>query len=234
MNREREEAEEPLFANPRNAAAGTMRNLDPALVARRGLGAFTYQLVGRRVSGRMRQMLTAMRGWGLPVEPHWRRCAGIDEVVAFCAEWSEKRRIARVRNRRRRRQGGRSGAAGAARGDREVSTVGDCLQVSRAAGDDRPRGHRGERGPHRRGDALCRAQAGTAGRLDDLHGDPPQRGGHRAEGSAAGRPRAGREGRRCHSEGREGHPAASGGHAQAGAVADAEALPRVRESTASR
>ena len=45
MNREREEAGEPLFQNPRNAAAGTMRNLDPALVSKRGLGAFTYQVV---------------------------------------------------------------------------------------------------------------------------------------------------------------------------------------------
>ena len=47
MNREREDAGEPLFANPRNAAAGTMRNLDPALVAKRGLGAFMYQVVRR-------------------------------------------------------------------------------------------------------------------------------------------------------------------------------------------
>ncbi|PWT85600.1 MAG: DNA ligase (NAD(+)) LigA [Blastocatellia bacterium] len=45
MNREREEAGEPLFANPRNAAAGTMRNLDPALVAKRGLGALVYQVI---------------------------------------------------------------------------------------------------------------------------------------------------------------------------------------------
>src|SRR5438874_1466140 len=45
MNKEREDAGEPLFANPRNAAAGTMRNLDPSLVAKRGLGAFTYQIV---------------------------------------------------------------------------------------------------------------------------------------------------------------------------------------------
>src|SRR5438093_11511624 len=45
MNREREDAGEPLFANPRNAAAGTMRNLDPALVSKRGLSAFTYQIV---------------------------------------------------------------------------------------------------------------------------------------------------------------------------------------------
>src|SRR4029079_18160153 len=44
-NEEREREGEPLFQNPRNAAAGTMRNLDPSLVARRRLGAFTYQVV---------------------------------------------------------------------------------------------------------------------------------------------------------------------------------------------
>src|SRR3954468_5224189 len=45
ITREREQAGEPLYANPRNVAAGTMRNLDPGLVARRKLGAFTYQVV---------------------------------------------------------------------------------------------------------------------------------------------------------------------------------------------
>src|SRR3954466_1517716 len=45
INREREQAGEPLYANPRNVAAGTVRNLDPGLVARRKLGAFTYQVV---------------------------------------------------------------------------------------------------------------------------------------------------------------------------------------------
>src|SRR2546425_5839703 len=72
MNREREDAGEPLFANPRNAAAGTMRNLDPALVAKRGLSAFTYQVVfGGRDTLPSAQTthadsLRAMRAWGLP------------------------------------------------------------------------------------------------------------------------------------------------------------------------
>ncbi len=96
MNREREEAGEPLFANPRNAAAGTMRNLDPALVAKRGLSAFTYQVVADRavedVAPTHSGTLGAMRTWGLPVEPHWRRCEGVDALAAFCAEWAEKRR----------------------------------------------------------------------------------------------------------------------------------------------
>src|SRR5665213_279761 len=51
MNREREDAGQPLFMNPRNAAAGTMRNLDPALVSKRGLSAFVYQVVVSRDGG---------------------------------------------------------------------------------------------------------------------------------------------------------------------------------------
>ncbi len=109
MNRAREEAGEPVFANPRNAAAGTMRNLDPGLVARRGLSVFVYQVVGGdrladagdpggvrpqpdRDSASHAAMLTALRQWGLPVEPHWQRCEGIAQVIAFCAEWAERRR----------------------------------------------------------------------------------------------------------------------------------------------
>ncbi len=175
MNREREDAGEPLFANPRNAAAGTMRNLEPALVSKRGLSAFMYQIlisrdsrdglkavpyaepegnaparnardglkavpyaepegnaparnardglkavpyaesegnasarnapakntpVGNALQGvpgprdvpeTHAATLTAMREWGLPVEPHWRRCEGIEAVIAFCQEWADKR-----------------------------------------------------------------------------------------------------------------------------------------------
>jgi DNA ligase (NAD+) len=90
-NREREEAGEPAFANPRNAAAGTMRNLEPALVSKRGLSAFTYQLVGPHVVSSHSQTLEALASWGLPVERHWKRCVGLDELTAFCAEWSGKR-----------------------------------------------------------------------------------------------------------------------------------------------
>jgi DNA ligase (NAD+) len=102
INRERELSGEPLFQNARNSAAGTMRNLDPALVAKRRLSALTYQLVSERgespLSSHMKgtpshaQTLEALRGLGLPVEPHWRRCADVAAVVAFCTEWAEARR----------------------------------------------------------------------------------------------------------------------------------------------
>jgi DNA ligase (NAD+) len=97
INRERAEADEPLFANPRNAAAGALRNLDPAIVARRGLRAFVYEMAGPVSTGpdgpRSHQdTLGRLREWGLPVEPHWQRCEGVDEVVAFCERWRERRR----------------------------------------------------------------------------------------------------------------------------------------------
>jgi DNA ligase (NAD+) len=96
MNKEREAAEEPLFANPRNAAAGTMRNLEPSLVAKRALSAFMYQVVtdagDENVLPTHSETLKAMREWGLPVESHWKKCDGADELAAFCAEWAERRR----------------------------------------------------------------------------------------------------------------------------------------------
>lgn len=96
LNREREDAGEPLFANPRNAAAGTMRNLDPGQVARRGLRAFVYQLVAPPEAWppdlqAHAAVLQRLRAWGLPVEPHWRTCPSVEAVLAYCAEWAEAR-----------------------------------------------------------------------------------------------------------------------------------------------
>ena len=101
MNAERTEAGASPFANPRNAAAGTMRTLDPALVARRELGAFLYHLVewsqdavGGRGSPPVGHAVVFewFGAWGLPVEGHWRLCQGMTSVVTFCREWAEARR----------------------------------------------------------------------------------------------------------------------------------------------
>ena len=101
VNLEREGRDETTFANPRNAAAGTMRNLDPALVASRGLGAYVYQVVknkpfdlkaeGLSTLNSHSQLLQECRSWGLPVEPHWRQCDDIDMVIKFCREWTDFR-----------------------------------------------------------------------------------------------------------------------------------------------
>jgi DNA ligase (NAD+) len=100
MNVERADTGDPPFANPRNAAAGTMRTLDPALVGRRGLGVYLYQLADRgEAPGQLPSpptghaaVLAALAAWGLPVEPNWRQCDGISGVVAYCREWAEARR----------------------------------------------------------------------------------------------------------------------------------------------
>ncbi len=93
INREREEEDETPFANPRNAAAGTMRNLDPSAVARRHLGSWVYQLLAPEADrpATHAETLERLRAWGLPVEPHWRRCEGIEEVLGYCREWAQGR-----------------------------------------------------------------------------------------------------------------------------------------------
>jgi DNA ligase (NAD+) len=90
INEEQKDAGEPLYANPRNTAAGTMRNLDPTLVAKRGLAAWTYQLVPPQFESHA-EMLSDLAKWGLPVEPNWKKCDGIDAVIDFCESWRDKR-----------------------------------------------------------------------------------------------------------------------------------------------
>jgi DNA ligase (NAD+) len=97
INREKEENEEPLFANPRNAAAGAMRNLDPRAIAKRGLSSFVYDLVpvdpaaAGLVPARHADMLKQLQSWRFPVEPHWCVCRGIDELLAYTREWDQAR-----------------------------------------------------------------------------------------------------------------------------------------------
>ena len=102
INRARVEAGEPVFANPRNAAAGTMRNLDAQLVAERRLAGFFYHLAddstGEPGAGlataaleHQADILRTLRGWGLPVEPNWNACQDIDEVLVFCDAWADRR-----------------------------------------------------------------------------------------------------------------------------------------------
>jgi DNA ligase (NAD+) len=94
-NDEREKAGEPRFANPRNAASGAIRQLDPAQVKKRGLRAFLYQMVATDGTPESHhELLQSLEKWGLPVEPHWKALAGIEHVAEYCREWGEKRSAA--------------------------------------------------------------------------------------------------------------------------------------------
>jgi DNA ligase (NAD+) len=93
LNEERDSRGEPPFANPRNAAAGSIRQLDPRVTATRTLGIYTYQvLVSEGLDlATQAEVLTFLRRLELPVQEHWRHCQDIEEVVAYCTHWVEKR-----------------------------------------------------------------------------------------------------------------------------------------------
>lgn len=92
VNAGREADGEPLFANPRNAAAGTMRLLDSRETARRRLDAWLYGIVEAGMLPRAQsEALERLGALGFPVNPHWRRCETFSDVRAFVEEWREKR-----------------------------------------------------------------------------------------------------------------------------------------------
>jgi DNA ligase (NAD+) len=93
LNAEREAAGEPVFANPRNAAAGSLRQLDPTVTARRPLKFFAYAWgeTNRPFAKTHEQALECLKSWGLPVNPLSRLCRGVDAVLAFHREMAAGR-----------------------------------------------------------------------------------------------------------------------------------------------
>jgi DNA ligase (NAD+) len=93
INAEREEADEARFANPRNAAAGTIRQLDPKVVARRRLDLFAYDVLrGERKPFQTHwEALEWLAAAGFTVNPHRARCSDIEEVIAFCNRMEAER-----------------------------------------------------------------------------------------------------------------------------------------------
>ena len=92
INGEREDIGEPLMANPRNAASGSMKMQDSAVVAKRRLDCFVYYLLGDELPVTTHSAaLESLRHWGLPVSDTWRLCSGIDEVFRFIEFWEKER-----------------------------------------------------------------------------------------------------------------------------------------------
>ena len=89
LNKEREENNEVLFANPRNAAAGSIRQLDSRITAKRRLSAFIYSVVGDENINSQKMALTVAADLGLPVNPNFKLCKTIDEVVDYIMYWEE-------------------------------------------------------------------------------------------------------------------------------------------------
>lgn len=92
INQEREEVGEQLFANPRNAASGTLKSQKSSVVAERKLDAYFYYLLSENLpdDGHF-ENLQAAREWGFKISPDTKKCASINEVIAFIRKWHDKR-----------------------------------------------------------------------------------------------------------------------------------------------
>ena len=88
LNREREAAEEPLFANPRNAASGTLKSLDSRVVASRQLDAYLYYLLGQELPAEGHyENLEAARQWGFKISEGMKKVHTVDEILDFINYW---------------------------------------------------------------------------------------------------------------------------------------------------
>lgn len=93
LNREREEQEEPLFANPRNAASGTLKLQDPKIVASRKLDAYFYYLLGENLPKEGHyENLQEVRSWGFKVSDAMRKCHDLQEIYDFIDYWDVERK----------------------------------------------------------------------------------------------------------------------------------------------
>jgi DNA ligase (NAD+) len=92
LNRLRAEAGEPAFANPRNAAAGSLKLLDAKITATRNLSFFAYATgeLSEPLAGNHFKTLQKFRKLGLPVNPNIRKAKNIDEVITICLDWTQK------------------------------------------------------------------------------------------------------------------------------------------------
>ena len=94
LNDERAAAGEQLYMNPRNTAAGSLRQLDPAVTAQRGLELFLYQIgwiEGAEPPSRQSEALEWMSRAGFPTNPHARRVDDIEAAARLCEQWRERR-----------------------------------------------------------------------------------------------------------------------------------------------
>ncbi|MCD8185732.1 MAG: NAD-dependent DNA ligase LigA [Rikenellaceae bacterium] len=92
LNQEREEIGETPFANPRNAAAGTLKLQNSSIVAKRGLDSYLYDLTSDPMPAPGHfETLEMARGWGFKISPHMKKCGSLEEISEFIAHWDKAR-----------------------------------------------------------------------------------------------------------------------------------------------
>ena len=180
LNERQKEAGEQIFANPRNSAAGSLRQKDPSVTASRPLGFFAYAW------GEMSEMpadsQSGMIKWfavcGFKTNPLTKIRHSVEELLAFHRDIEADPRRSRLRHRRRGLQSRPPRLAGAARLRLALTTMGDRAQVPSRTRRHRAQGHRNPGRPHRRAHAGRQARAGRRRRRDRAERNAAQRGLH--------------------------------------------------------
>ena len=184
------EAGKPVFANPRNAAAGSLRQKDPRVTASRDLGMVCHGIGAREGFDPVSQSAAydALRAWGLNVSDQVRVLPSLTKVEAFIDDVGERRHtivpyeidgvVIKVDEVTLQRRLGSTSRAPA---------LGDRVQVPTRGGQRQAPLDRGQHRPHRPGDAVRGDGADQGGRLDGRAGDAPQRPRGRPQGRAARR-----------------------------------------------
>ncbi len=187
LNRRQAEAGARTFINPRNAAAGSLRQKDAAVTASRELGFWAYQLgvlEGGPTFTEHTQSLDWMRRSGFPVNPNIELVHGLDEVDHYCRAWLDRRHslpyeidgaVVKVDDLAQRRELGRHVAS---------ASLGHRLQVSAGGEDHAPQGDHGVDRADWQGHPICHAGSGHRRGGQGVPGHPAQRG----SGSYQGRP----------------------------------------------
>ncbi len=165
LNRERELREEPLFANPRNAASGTLKLQNSAVVASRKLDAYLYYLLGEDLphDGHYENLQEAAR-WGFKISNSMRKVHTLQEIFDFISYWDAERKKSARGNRRNRAEGQLAPPAAQPGLHGQISPLGDSLQVSgRTCADQTGEGDLSG-GAHRSGDSRGKPCSRTARR----------------------------------------------------------------------
>ena len=186
LNEAMVDAGKPMFANPRNAAAGSLRQKDPKVTATRALGMVCHGIGARKgfVPKAQSEAYAALKAWGLPTSDRVKVVKGLKPGggVRRALRRAPPRR--RARDRRGRGQGRRREPPAPARLDQPGAALGDRLQVPARGGQRQAPRDPGQHRAHRAGDAVRRDGADQGGRLDGRAGDAAQR----PRGEAQGRP----------------------------------------------
>ena len=190
LNEERAAQGQPTYANPRNTAAGSLRQLDSRITAQRALDIFVYSVYNLEpaeydpIPDNQWQTLDYLKSLGFKVNPHSALCRTLEEAESYYRRWVEEAQGSRLRRRRRCGEDKPRAPSGEPGQRRQGAAMGHSLQVPRDSGRHPTARYRRQRGAHRQPEPLRRTGAGGRGRRNGEDGHLAQRRRHPPKGPA--------------------------------------------------